>query len=181
MGEDRTEKRRFPDLSGLPIAQMGNVKTAEILFDREVRTMCENNLCGNYGKNWACPPATGTLEECRQKVLRFEDGIVFNTVSPLEDSFDWPGMVKAMDEFHDLCMEIKQRAKNAGADFLLLAAGSCRSCETCAYPDAPCRCPENRIEPIEGQGIFVNDLTEKAKINYINGENTVTFIGMLLY
>lgn len=35
----------------------------------EVRDMCAENSCGKYDKNWACPPACGTLEECREKSL----------------------------------------------------------------------------------------------------------------
>ena len=30
---------------------------------QEVRDMCAANTCGMYGKNLACPPACGTIEE----------------------------------------------------------------------------------------------------------------------
>ena len=37
---------------------------AEIIpFDRALRSYCEANSCGCYGRNYACPPQCGTPEE----------------------------------------------------------------------------------------------------------------------
>jgi predicted metal-binding protein len=34
----------------------GFIEVSEIPFDRELRKSCEMNYCGNYNKNWTCPP-----------------------------------------------------------------------------------------------------------------------------
>ena len=38
----------------------------KVQFDHSLRKYCEVNYCGNYGKNYSCPPACGTPEEIAQ-------------------------------------------------------------------------------------------------------------------
>lgn len=46
--------------------------TKELVFVPEYRTFCEENLCGCYNLNPACPPASGTVEEMKQRALSYE-------------------------------------------------------------------------------------------------------------
>ena len=78
----------------------GAIKTSDIQFSEEFRKLCEQNSCGKYGTNWMCPPAIETFEEVKAEVLKFSEGVVFQTVYILEDSFDFEGMVKA-GEVHE--------------------------------------------------------------------------------
>ena len=41
--------------------------------------------------------------------------------------------------------------------------------------------PELLFPSVEGFGIHVGQLAQKAGLTYINGENTVTYFGVLLY
>lgn len=48
---------------------IGFFKVEELNIDKikllpEVRQMCSTDKCHMYGRNWSCPPACGTLEEC---------------------------------------------------------------------------------------------------------------------
>lgn len=36
------------------------VDTDDIVFDASFRSYCEENLCGQYGANYSCPPSCGT-------------------------------------------------------------------------------------------------------------------------
>ena len=47
--------------TGFSYAAELDVSTLELR--QEVRDMCGANTCGMYGRNLACPPACGTLEE----------------------------------------------------------------------------------------------------------------------
>ena len=38
------------------------VDTHEIVFDPSFRPYCEENLCGQYGANYSCPPDCGSPE-----------------------------------------------------------------------------------------------------------------------
>ena len=44
------------------------MKTDKLVFVPEYRVFCEENACGNYDKNPACPPESGTVEEMKERV-----------------------------------------------------------------------------------------------------------------
>jgi Predicted metal-binding protein len=163
------------------VHEYGIVETAQIEFSHEVRKMCEANTCRQYGKTWACPPAVGTVEVCRDKCLQYEKAIVFTGKFQLEDSFDIDGMELAMKDFKKIVAAVGAGVKPHLNNFLLLGNEGCGACEVCAYPGNPCRFPEKAHGSIEGYGIWVNKVAEAAGVRYINGVNTVTFFGALLY
>lgn len=168
-------------LKEIGISQFGLISTAQIPFSPEVRKLCEGNACRSYGTTWACPPAVGMVEECKAKCLSYAHALVFNQVFPLEDSFDFEGMRAGYAVFKQTCDKLYEFVKPQASDFLLLSNESCNRCKQCTYPDAPCRFPEKLFPSVEGFGILVAGLAEAAKINYINGPNTVTYFGMLLF
>lgn len=168
-------------MQAIGISQYGVIKSQQIIFSEEVRDICEKNSCRNYGTTWACPPAIGTLEACREKSLSFEHALVFNAVYPLEDSFDFEGMTQGHKMFKDVCDRLYSLVENQQTEFILLSNESCIRCNSCTYPDTPCRFSKNLYPSIEGYGILVANLAESANIKYINGQNTVTYFGMLLY
>ncbi|MDR2404694.1 MAG: DUF2284 domain-containing protein [Spirochaetaceae bacterium] len=153
------------------------VPTQEISFSPELRKACEVNTCGNYNKSWSCPPAVGTVEEQREKILVFEKAFVFTTKFDLEDSFDYEGMIKAKDIHNELTMEIHRQF---GKTNPVYGAGGCVVCEKCAFPE-PCRFPDRMISSVEAAGINVAKLSQKANIKYHNGPNTVTYFSMILF
>lgn len=163
------------------IFQWGILTTPEITFHPEVRRICESNQCGKYGQTWCCPPALGTYEACRKQTLAYERAFVFTGKYDLEDSYDFEGMMATGEQFRQMCCHIRRDWRTRFGDCALYATGGCRHCKDCTYPNAPCRFPEEMIQSLEGLGIMVNCLAETLQINYINGKNTVTYFGMILF
>ncbi|MGI5958326.1 MAG: DUF2284 domain-containing protein [Massiliimalia sp.] len=163
------------------VFQWGEISPRKNPFDPQVRMLCQGNVCGNYGTTWACPPAVGSLEECKKQCCSYSHAIVFNGVYPLEDSFDFESMKLGHKRFKEVCDRVYEVAKDSLSDFLLLSNEGCIRCKTCTYPQAPCRFPQMLFPSIEGYGIHVGQLAKAAGIRYINGANTVTYFGMLLY
>lgn len=158
-------------------SQYGVVDTGDIRFLQEIRKMCEVNTCQQYGKTWACPPAVGTVEECRQRVQQYEKLLVFNRKYDLEDSFDFEGRMAGAEHFAELCRKLDKQIKGYWEEYFILGNEGCRLCEQCTYPDAPCRFPDQAHGSLEGYGIFVTELANQAHIKYNNGPNTVTYFG----
>jgi predicted metal-binding protein len=163
------------------VFQCGLAKPAEIKYRQEIREICKDNSCGQYGKTWACPPAVGTVEECKDRCLQYSAMLVFTGKFMLEDSFDFEGMARAMNDFKRIAHDVESAAKSYLKTYLVLSNESCNTCKTCAYPDAPCRFPEQLHHSIEGYGILVSELAKQAGVNYNNGNNTVTYFGALLF
>ena len=43
---------------------------------QEVRDMCAVDKCHAYNKNWSCPPACGTVDECAAEIQTYTSGII---------------------------------------------------------------------------------------------------------
>ena len=54
--------------------------TTQLVFVPEYRMFCEENLCGCYNVNPACPPESGTVEEMKQRALQYEKTLVLQTM-----------------------------------------------------------------------------------------------------
>ena len=116
-------------------------------------------------------------------MLRFSEGVVFQTVHKLNDSFDFEGMMKA-EELHDATFQsiLEHVESSLGCeDVLALNVGDCRVCKQCTYPDGEqCRYPGKAVASVEAYCIDVNALVTGCDIPYINGPNTVSFVGLFL-
>ena len=168
---------------GLGAYKAGVVDLQDVRFDRAFRAMCETNACGNYGKCWMCPPDVGPIEELMARVRSYPKGLLYQTISALEDSFDIEGMGEAGVRHAQVSQRLETAARAAGiGEHFHLSAGGCRLCPECAKKeDLPCRHPDRALPPMEGAGIDVYKTTKSTDLKYINGANTVTFFGLLLY
>ncbi len=162
------------------VFQYGIINTKDINFSQEVRKMCEVNTCRQYGKTWACPPAIGTVEECKDRICNYDKMVLFSGKYDLEDSFDYEGMTEGMKKFKQSSRLIDNAVKPLIKDYFMLSNEGCDLCDKCTYPDAPCRFPDRAHGSLEGYGIFVSEIAKTAGINYINGANTVTYFGALI-
>ena len=52
------------------------ISTDQLVFVPEYRVFCEDNLCGNYDKNPACPPQSGTVEEMKEHALKISSAAI---------------------------------------------------------------------------------------------------------
>ncbi len=158
------------------------IDAGKIPYRRKFRLACEQNACGQYGRNWMCPPDVGGIDALIASTQVYGRALVFNTVSPLEDSFDFAGMMEAEKRHTELGLRIAKRVLPLPGGALRLGAGACLLCAQCAKIDgAPCRRPDDAVSSLEAYGVAVSELAPLCGMNYINGENTVTFFGAILF
>ena len=163
-------------------ARFGEADVSQFRFDPEFRVLCEKNACGYYGACWTCPPDAGSLEELMARVRGYERAIVFQTIYPLEDSFDIEGMHEASLRHNWLVQAVQTAVKASGEDALVLGAGACGVCKTCTKREGkPCRSSERAVLSLEACGVDVSQLAKLAGLKYINESNTVTYFGVLLH
>ncbi len=161
--------------------QYAFIDPKELPFSQDVRDMCAQNACGRHGTNWQCPPGAGELEVLEAKAKSYTDGLLFNVVYPLEDSYDFEGMMAAKDKFTETCGALLRIVRNHFPQSFVMGAGGCSLCEKCTYPDAPCRYPDKAIASMEACGIDVYTTSKKFGFEYINGQNTVTYFGIVFF
>ena len=78
---------------------MGVIPADHLVFDPSLRKYCEDNLCGNFGKNLSCPPACGTPEEMKKRTEAYETAWIFQTIAEV----DWHDAkaLKAVRDSHN--------------------------------------------------------------------------------
>lgn len=158
-----------------------SVKCGTIKSINEVRKMCAADTCRAYGKNWSCPPACGSLEECYRKIRECSHGILVQTVGKLEDSLDVETMMETEQLHKKHFRSMYEKMKESYQGLLALGTGCCTICVVCTYPDAPCRFPEKRISSLEAYGILVSDLCKKNDLCYYYGPGTISYTSCFLW
>lgn len=146
----------------------------------DVRAMCAADRCRAYGKNWTCPPAVGTLEECRTKMEQYSRGLLLQTVGHMSKVIDSRCYRETERRHTENLYAFAARIRETFPDALCLGAGGCRVCKVCAYPE-PCRFPEKAMSSMEGYGLFVTQVCRDAGVPYSHGERTVTYTACVLF
>ena len=146
----------------------------------EVRDMCSANSCRRYGTNWSCPPGCGTLEECRQRVAAFREGILVQTVGELEDELDGEGMMEAEARHKENFKRLHEALRTRYPGLLALGAGCCTQCAVCTYPDAPCRFPDRQVSSMESYGMLVKDVCQDNHLAYYYGRCSIAYTSCFL-
>ena len=152
----------------------------EIELRSEVRDMCAADRCGRYGKNWMCPPGVASLDYWNRELERYDAGILLQVTVWLEDPFDYETMLAGEKRLKSVFRKLKKDFPPNGGELLFLQAGSCDVCETCTFPDLPCRFPELALPSLEAIGIVVTDLCRSAGLPYYYGDGSLTYSGAIL-
>ena len=158
------------------------IPVSKIRFDRSFRKLCEMNTCGNYGRNWMCPPYAGEIDDLIARAKGYEHAIVYQLIGQLEDSYDFEGMMENGKRMNRLVRDARAALDGSFPHALYLGAGGCSQCEKCAkLTDEPCRFPELAMMSLETCGVAVSELAKTAGMKYINGQNTVTNFAAILF
>lgn len=173
-------KRLEAQLAELPIYQYAFIRTADLTFSERVRYVCQTE-CPMYGATWACPPAVGTPEECRERVLRFEEGLVIATVAEVSDLANIRETLDTREPHEAITRRVTALVGEQADETLTLSTEACACCERCTYPVAPCRFPERMFPCVESHCILVTDLAERYGLDYAAEGNVVTWFSLILY
>ena len=132
--DPRLQEEIEQQLLELPIVQYAWLPAKELTFSENVRKICREE-CPRYGTSWACPPAVGTVTECRERCNAYPGAFVFTTIAEvaglranLEETLATRGEHEAVTK------EIRKILQTKFEQTLALSADSCEICGTCAYP-----------------------------------------------
>ena len=151
-----------------------------LIAREDVRAMCVEDKCGAYNKNWTCPPAIGTVEECQEKMRRYKRGILLQTVGQMTKAVDTRCYRETEQRHINNFYALAEAIRKVHPDALCLGAGGCRVCKVCACPE-PCRFPGKAVSSMEGYGLFVAQVCRDANIAYHHGDRTITYTACVLF
>lgn len=167
-------------LSQLPLYCYFFIKTEELSFSERIRYICEHE-CPMYGKTWACPPGTGTVEECRLRCEGFEDALMIATITEVNDIANISETLNTRGDHEEITAMAADMVRQQAGDVYVLSSEACAICEECTYPDSPCRNPDRMNPCIESHGIILSELAEKYGVDFQYGGNIVTWFSLVFY
>ncbi len=158
------------------------IDTADIVFDPSFRPFCEENLCGQYGVNYSCPPDCGSPEYMKQKVLSHKKALVLQTIWDIEDYSDTSAIKQAKGAHNASAIRLMKQARAEACDGFLVGASGCSLCKPCAITQAkPCRFPDLQYSCMSAYCVFVKKLADRCEMDYDCGPRQLSFFGMYIY
>ena len=159
------------------------INNEQIITDASFYDICEHGHCGSFGLCYACPPDIGPVEENMKLIRTFRYGLLYQTIGQIEDSYDFEGMAEVSRKHAATGVKLRKAIEHFYTEpTLQLSCGGCHICEKCLKRDnLPCRHPDLVMPAMEGMGIDVYRTTSSTDLLYINGQNTVTYFGLVLF
>ena len=167
-------------LAELPLYTYGFYDTSELVFTDRVRKVCEQE-CSMYNKSWACPPAVGTVAECKARCDRFPRFLMISTITEVRDIANLEETLATRAGHEDMTRRVRDMLRAETGEVYVLSTESCAICRQCAWPGGLCRHPERMFPCVESHGILVTDLAERHGIDFLAGSNLVTWFSLLFY
>ncbi|MBQ8087815.1 MAG: DUF2284 domain-containing protein [Clostridia bacterium] len=158
------------------------ISTDQIVFDSRFLRYCEDNLCGQYGANYSCPPDCGTPEQMRASILRYSYALVVQTRWNIPDWRDAPVVKRAKGSHNRAMLRLIERIQAQGVYGLMAGASCCMLCERCARRDnAPCLVPQTRFSCLSAYCIYVAKLAETCGMEYMCADGSTAFFGLYAF
>ena len=177
--------KEFKQLSAeYGFTDVGFFDPRKMSFSAEFRQCCEDNLCGQYGANYSCPPYCGTVEEMRAKTLPFTHGALLKTECEVDDAMDETA-TKPIKKDHSMRSKMLIRElKKRGFDrpYLAMLAGCCSICDKCLMPSGkPCPFPDERTSCLSAYCLNVAELADTAGMSLSWDIGQVSFFSVFLW
>lgn len=176
------EKELLQEAYDLGFSAAALIDTKQIPFRPAFRVCCEDNSCGMYGVNYACPPDCGTTDEMRDRVLAHKKAFLLQTIWEAPDLEDKAFLKSKKKEHNTLLREfVSQLPKSCKGGFLIAASG-CSLCPECAIvKNEPCRFPDQMASCMSAYCIYVQELAESLGWDYDLGNGLVAYFGMYVF
>lgn len=158
------------------------IDTGEIVFDPSFRPLCEENVCGQYGANYSCPPDCGTTEEMKQRILAHKRALVLQTIWDIPVYADSSEIKPAKAAHNRAAISLVKKLRAQGVDGLIVGASGCALCSPCAITKGePCKFPEFKYSCTSAYCIFVKKLADSCGMEYDPGAGCTAFFGMYVF
>ena len=156
----------------------------QMVFVPEYRQYCEENLCGNYNKNYACPPYCGTPQEMEARTKDYSYAMVLQSRAAVVNAMD-PVETAPLKKMHNQkTRELlrKCRKEILKGDYLAILAGPCNLCSSCrVLEQLPCPMEKERYSCLSAYCIDVARLADTAGLELSWSADQASFFSIVLF
>lgn len=182
-GRERLFDELIPFAEELGLASFQELDPAVLVPEEWIRDLCGEDKCGNYGKNYMCPPYAGSLEETRKKLARYKRGLLFQYCGQVDVKKDRKGVEETKVDFHKKVLQLEDFLNGRGVkDLWGMVGGSCSLCDECyAKVGKPCPYPEKARPSLESLAIAIIPLLETLGLDAEFHSDKITWTGCILF
>ena len=158
------------------------IPTEKITVDAKFRSFCEDNLCGNYNANYACPPDCGSVEEVRQKLMDQDRALVLQTIWNIGSYENKDGILEAKKAHNAAILRFTDTLHQAGFQGFCLGYGGCPLCSPCKRREnQPCAHPDKKISCLSAYCVDVAKLAEESCLEFAWTPEKLYLFGMFAF
>lgn len=158
------------------------VKATDLVFDPSFRPFCEENLCGQYGANYSCPPDCGSPEVMKESVMKYQHVLVLQSIWDITDYTDMEAVERARNGHNSAQLRLMEKISGAGHKGLMIGAGNCTLCDPCAIRSGEsCRFPEKKYSCLSAYCVNVKDLADRCGMSYNYGVGKLALFGVCAF
>ena len=125
------QKKIEEGLTQFPVCEYAFIDIADITFLDQVRHICKTE-CPQYGKSWSCPPAVGTVEECKERCSQYTGGFIFTTIAEVNDIANMEETLATRIEHEKITRQVRDLFAEQTEAIQVLSTESCAICKKCA-------------------------------------------------
>lgn len=152
-----------------------------LLPEDNIRKYCYENICGNYGNHWMCPPLIGSIGDIKVKLASYNKAILIRYMEEIDVKLDKKQIKRSKINFHKKILEIENFFNQKGIDAWGLVGGSCSFCIECkAITNRPCKHPHKARPSLESLGINVQKLLENFGLDNKFYSDKIIWTGCIL-
>lgn len=156
--------------------------TKDVTIDKKVKEYCCENVCGQYGKNYTCPPYAIDIEKFESKLAFYKKVVCISETTSFDANENFLDSVRRASKLNSFVIGLEKEAQFYGfTNCLALTAGPCIICNPCkALTGDPCPYPELVRSSAEALGIDVFTTCETAGIEMVVPEGMIKWVVFLL-
>lgn len=161
------------------------IPAKEIVCQKGLRVFCEENRCGQFGRNHSCPPECGTEEEMAERLTRYDKALILVNAFEVKNALDGGETTPLKKQHSQKSRRFIKRLTKEGTlpdGGLMILAGPCSFCPECTLPEGkPCAYPKEQASCLSAYSINVMKLTEAAGFELSWELTQVTFVALYLF
>ncbi|MFH1625021.1 MAG: DUF2284 domain-containing protein [Pseudomonadota bacterium] len=167
----------------LGISALREFDPSLLVPEERIRLFCVEDKCGNYGKNYMCPPYVGPIGQIKERLAKYKTGILFQYSEPCDVKKNRKEVEKTKIDFHKRVLQLEDFLNDKGlADVWGLIGGTCGLCTDCyAKLREPCPYPGSARPSLEAMGIDLIALLKRFSLDAEFHSDRITWTGCLLF